>query len=875
MKHISKILFSFISLFYFGLTSLHSQTNWNNIYYAPAVPNTGYSYNVKNSIAFDNKLFIYGDTMGSYMQSPYVTIFDPQNHSSTPLSLSTYSTDYTISSAAVVNTPTAGLSYIFFSAHSQSAQYPGIYKYNTQTGVTTPEQLNVGMANYYNGIDNIAFFSQSGAGNNDTLNVFANYFGSTYLYRKHYNQPLYMSSTSLPFQMVYKSIVYRDTLYVLGYDNIVYAPRLYKTSDGRTYSECVGFSTLQSNLIGASNGMDMDTLNNTLYIMLGDGESLTHILKTSDGSSFSETQAGGYYTRYVSMKNYRNKIWLCGPSMTFSAYNNNLSVAYLNSAGLDVLSVDTLGNYHNNLGHYYHLNVVNDSLYCAGYFNFSDTTDNYSGISVYKLTGPTAGISYINNIACLNTSLSFTSTSTNADSLHWYLDNTYLATSPGASANYNINFSIPGNHLVSLVAHGGGLTDTINVIIYVYGIQASLAGSTENCENVPLDLIASELGGYQPVHYQWFQSGSLSGVDSTAYFNNPGIGNYTYNCIVTDANGCIGYSDTLMVTIKTSKNILGLVTTNTLTPVPVSGNVTLYKYEPFLVKFDSISTQVIDAAGGYTFTSMTAGNYIVKAVPSASSLQITYGTSFTTWQNATTISHGCLADETKDIDVKQFASLPGLGSGLGVLTGTVIQGQGFGQNVFKPMAPGNPIGGIVVKGGRNPGGQMFTQTTTDPTTGTYTLQGLPNNNGTTTGEEYFIQVDIPGLDTNGTYHRVITSSNEIFEHLDFIVDSMYVNPINNTVGIHDINAIEHQLVVYPNPTSDKVNINFELKSISDVKIELYDIAGRLAKTLLPETNLNVYEFKQSFNLNELNSGAYFLKLSINGKVSTVKIFVTK
>ena len=39
---------------------------------------------------------------------------------------------------------------------------------------------------------------------------------------------------------------------------------------------------------------------------------------------------------------------------------------------------------------------------------------------------------------------------------------------------------------------------------------------------------------------------------------------------------------------------------------------------------------------------------------------------------------------------------------------------------FKPTVPGTPIGGIIVKGGKNPGGQMFVQTTTDAL-GNYTL----------------------------------------------------------------------------------------------------------------------------------------------------------
>lgn len=870
MKHISKI-FLLIIIICFGKQNSIAQTNWNNIYYAPAAPNLGYIYHVNNSIAVDGKIYIYGDTMGSFMQSPYVVSLNPQNQVVTPLSLSTYSTDYRITSAAAIS-PSAGLSYIYFVAQSQSAQYPGIYKYNTQTGVTTPEQLNVGMANYYYGIDNVSFFSKSGL-SHDTLNIFANYFGSINVYRKHYNQTGFSSSTSIPFQEIYESMVYRDTLYVFGYSNLVNAPRLYKSSDGLNYSECVDFSNLQLTLPGSSYGFDLDTLNNSLYVLLGDNESFSYIVKTDNGSTFAETQAGGYFNRYVSLKNYKDKMWVCGKSMSFSANYNDLIIAYLNPSGLDVTSVDTLG-FINNYGQYYHLNVINDSLYCSGHFDYYDVGNNYSGISIYKLTTPVADISYLNNLACLNSSLSFTSTSTNADSLHWLLDNALIASSPGASAFYNINFSSNGNHVVGLVAHGAGLTDTINVVINVYEVQASLAGSTQNCEGVPLDLIASELGGYAPINYQWYQSGVPSGVDSTAYFNNPGPGNYSYNCIVTDVHGCVGYSDTMAVSINSSKNILGTVTTNTASPVAVAGTVILYKFEPFLTKFDSVTYQTIDASGGYTFTAMTAGDYIVKAVPSASTLQITYGTSFTTWQDATTIQHGCVVDETKNIDVKQFFALPGFGTGTGVMTGTVIQGNGFGQkpdgSSFKPTAPGNPIGGIVVKGGRNPGGQMFTQTTTGAD-GTYTLSGLPDN---AAGTDYFVQVDIPGLDTNGTYHRVISQTNNLYTSLDFVVDSMYVNPINNSVGINDINAIEHQLAVYPNPTTDKININFELKSTSSVKIELFDITGSTIKTLMNQSTLSANKYKESFPLSDMTSGMYFIKLNINGKESTIKLCIT-
>lgn len=875
MKHISKILFSFLTIFLFANQLVIGQTNWNNIYYAPAVYNTGYSYHVNNSIAVDGMLYIYGDTMGSYMQSPYVVTLNPATHAVTPLSLSTYSTDYRVSSAAAISNTSTGTSYIFFGAKSQSAQYPGIYKYDVQTGVTTPEQLNTGMANNHQGIDNVVFFTNSGAASHDTLNVFANYFGSINVYRKHYNQTGFNSSASLPFYSISKSIVYRDTLYVLGED-ITYVMRLYKSADGLNYTECTGFSAAHSTLISASYGFDLDTLNNSLYVLLGDNESYSYILKSDDGSSFYETQAGGYFNRYVDLKNYKNKMWMCGKSMSFSSNYNDLMVAYLSPSGSDVLSVDTLGNYHNNYGQYYHLNVVNDSLYSAGHFDFSDTTSYFSGISIYKLSLPVAGLSSPSNTTvCLFSNITYTSSSTFADSTSWFLDGTFVATSPGPNAWYGFSPSNVGTHTITLVAYGGGLTDTTNANFESFDLKAFMSyPSGTICEGVPFNLIATTVGSAGgPLTYQWFKDFSMHGSNNDTLTETPSAGTYTYYVTISDM-ACTTTSSITTLIINPSTNIMGIVTTGTASPVAVSGQVILYKYEPFLTKFDSVTVQPIDAAGGYTFTSATAGDYIVKAVPSASTLQITYGTSFTTWQNATTISHGCILDATKDIDVQQFATLPGFGTGTGVLTGTVIQGQGFGQkagqNGFKPSAPGNPIGGIVVKGGRNPGGQMFTQTITGAD-GTYTISGLPDN---TVGTDYFVQVDIPGLDTNGTYHRVITQTNSIYTNLDFVVDSMYVNPINNTVGIHDLNAIEHQLMIYPNPTTDIIHINFDLKSTSEVKIELVDIAGRIVKTLLPQTTLISEKHKQLYMLSDLNSGMYFIKLNINGKESTIKLCIT-
>jgi hypothetical protein len=64
-------------------------------------------------------------------------------------------------------------------------------------------------------------------------------------------------------------------------------------------------------------------------------------------------------------------------------------------------------------------------------------------------------------------------------------------------------------------------------------------------------------------------------------------------------------------------------------------------------------------------------------------------------------------------DYRTFGS-SNVGIGPSVLTGSVYQGNGFGNRMAneeqKPMASGTPLGGIIVKGGKNPDGQMFVQT---------------------------------------------------------------------------------------------------------------------------------------------------------------------
>jgi hypothetical protein len=59
-----------------------------------------------------------------------------------------------------------------------------------------------------------------------------------------------------------------------------------------------------------------------------------------------------------------------------------------------------------------------------------------------------------------------------------------------------------------------------------------------------------------------------------------------------------------------------------------------------------------------------------------------------------------------------------------------------------------------------------------------------------------------------------------------------------------------------------------------VKIELFDMLGKSVKMLLPETQQSNEFHKKSWQIDDLGAGLYFIKMTINGSESTIKLSVT-
>lgn len=86
------------------------------------------------------------------------------------------------------------------------------------------------------------------------------------------------------------------------------------------------------------------------------------------------------------------------------------------------------------------------------------------------------------------------------------------------------------------------------------------------------------------------------------------------------------------------------------------------------------------------------------------------------------------------------------------------------------------------------------------------------------------------------------------------------------------NKLDVGLSVYPNPTSDVLNVKFELAAAGKVSVELFDMAGQLVRTESFGTPGIGVQSRQ-LSVNGLASGMYHLKLQTEQGVANTRVVV--
>jgi len=113
----------------------------------------------------------------------------------------------------------------------------------------------------------------------------------------------------------------------------------------------------------------------------------------------------------------------------------------------------------------------------------------------------------------------------------------------------------------------------------------------------------------------------------------------------------------------------------------------------------------------------------------------------------------------------------------------------------------------------------------------------------------------------GSFSCTITDTNGcIFEVGPFEVDD--VVPVNEVELFSKLN-------VFPNPSSDLINIEYHLKENKDLLIELFDLNG----SILVQKYTGSPKSKVNISVSDLRSGFYILRFVSNGKVFSRKLIV--
>ena len=111
-------------------------------------------------------------------------------------------------------------------------------------------------------------------------------------------------------------------------------------------------------------------------------------------------------------------------------------------------------------------------------------------------------------------------------------------------------------------------------------------------------------------------------------------------------------------------------------------------------------------------------------------------------------------------------------------------------------------------------------------------------------------------------------SSEQFVDLWLNNDEEEIYRVNQNIKNEAI--VENEFLIFPNPSSDYINIEIKNNNIDKKTIlfgELFDMLGRL------KTKVKIIDNKATFSVQDLNKGIYVLKIYINGQVESHQIAV--
>ena len=119
------------------------------------------------------------------------------------------------------------------------------------------------------------------------------------------------------------------------------------------------------------------------------------------------------------------------------------------------------------------------------------------------------------------------------------------------------------------------------------------------------------------------------------------------------------------------------------------------------------------------------------------------------------------------------------------------------------------------------------------------------------------------------------TGNAYQEHqiINWVVPCTNPPVIIDNVGDNFVNS--KQMLVYPNPGSDLIEIELDLPLYEKVSLSLTDLTGRVLITILDNQHLLYGKLKLPVNTGDLGSGMYFLRLQTISNIKIQKVLIIK
>ncbi|MCF8227711.1 MAG: PKD domain-containing protein [Bacteroidales bacterium] len=447
----------------------------------------------------------------------------------------------------------------------------------------------------------------------------------------------------------------------------------------------------------------------------------------------------------------------------------------------------------------------------------------------------------------------FVDLSTPSDSIFdWYWE--FGDGTSSNEQNPSHQFGDAGTYQVCLSINNalGACMDTYCMDIVIgnpAGCQAAFSHAADSTDPYTINFFDQSTPPNQISSWSWnFGDGNTSGEQNPVHTY---VDEGTYNVCLTitalsNEDSCISvYCDDIAIQVLPSYYMGG----NTFAGIYQLDDGFAYAYHYENGAYNEVYSQVMDSLGYYLFNPF-AGDYYVKAEPTPNSAYYnafmpTYYGDAIHWEDAEMISLNQNLFNA-DINLVEMAvTIPGTG---------IISGHIFHQDDKRDDNPATDIQIMLANEAGDYAGIIFSDEE-----GYFEFDALPN--GT-----YTLYAEVMG---KSIVPKNFSLSGEN-QHVDDVV--MVIGESNIVFGINEINSrfVDNISDIYPNPVSNTLNIDVEMKEASRLEFNIISLTGQY----MQKRNFELYQSESiDLNTSSLKAGMYLLEIITEDDFKISKRFV--